>query len=102
MWSKRPNLKILKAPVVLTGLWIFFALLSPLKAETVVLHLKNGDRIAGTIISEDTNRVVISTTWIKELAIPVFEIKNREKPEPAAPAPKPAVPAPTPAPAPAQ
>jgi hypothetical protein len=57
-----------------------FLLAAPaaLRAETVVLHLKNGDRIAGTIVSEDTNRVVITTTWIKELAVPVGQIERRE------------------------
>jgi hypothetical protein len=49
-----------------------------LRAETVVLHLKNGDRIAGTIVSEDTNRVVITTTWIKDLAVPAGQIERRE------------------------
>jgi hypothetical protein len=41
--------------------------------------LKNGDRLAGTLVSEDTNRVVITTSWIKDLAIPVSEIASREK-----------------------
>src|SRR5262249_16130169 len=49
------------------------------QAQTVILHLKNGDRIAGTIVSEDTNRVVIATTWIKELPVPLSEIASREK-----------------------
>src|SRR5215203_1843803 len=43
-------------------------------AENAILHLKNGDRLAGTIISEDTNRVVITNSWIKELAVPLAEI----------------------------
>jgi hypothetical protein len=47
-------------------------------AQTVVLHLKNGDRIAGTIVSEDTNRVVVTTPWIKELAVPLSAITLRE------------------------
>ncbi len=47
-------------------------------AEDTVLHLKNGDRIAGCIVSEDTNRVVITTSWIKELAVPATEIRRRE------------------------
>jgi len=47
-------------------------------ADTTILHLKNGDRIAGTIVSEDTNRVVISTSWIKDLAVPLNEIARRE------------------------
>ena len=50
-----------------------------LQAETIILHLKNGDRIAGTIVSEDTNRVLITTAWIKDLAVPLGQIERREK-----------------------
>src|SRR5689334_19011112 len=45
---------------------------------TTILHLKNGDRIAGTIVSENTNHVVITTSWIKELSIPISQIDKRE------------------------
>lgn len=48
------------------------------QTTNVVLHLKNGDRLAGTIVSEDTNHVVITTSWIKELAIPLDQIAQRE------------------------
>jgi len=48
------------------------------RAENVVLHLRNGDRIAGTIIAEDTNRVVLATSWIKELPVPLSAIQRRE------------------------
>ena len=47
-------------------------------AQTVLLQLRNGDRLTGKIISENTNQVVITTTWIKELAIPLAEISKRE------------------------
>lgn len=57
---------------------LLFAASGVVRAEVIILHLKNGDRIAGTIISEDTNRVVITTSWIKELAVPVGEILRRE------------------------
>jgi len=48
------------------------------QAETVILHLKNGDRLAGTLVAEDTNRVVITTTWARDLPVPVSEIGSRE------------------------
>src|SRR5882724_4114084 len=65
---------------------LLFAALISAHGETIILHLKNGDRLAGTIISEDTNRVIITTTWVKELAVPVSEIVKRETgPAPAAP-----------------
>jgi hypothetical protein len=56
-----------------------FVLLGSVRAETVILHLRNGDRIAGTITSEDTNQVIVSTVWTKSLAIPLSAIERREK-----------------------
>lgn len=47
-------------------------------ADTIVLHLKNGDRVTGTLVSDETNRVVITTPWQKDLAIPKSEISSRE------------------------
>jgi len=44
------------------------------RGENVIFHLQNGDRIAGVILSENTNQVVVSNTWIKELAIPLDQI----------------------------
>src|SRR5262245_58126023 len=60
--------------------WLALLLLFPslLRADSIILHLKNGDRLAGTIVSEDTNRVVIATSWIKELAVPLSAIDRRE------------------------
>ncbi len=51
---------------------------SPAPAQNIILHLRNGDRIAGTIVSENTNAVTISTVWIKELVVPVAQIERRE------------------------
>lgn len=48
------------------------------QAQNVILHLRNGDRIAGTIVSENTNTVTLSTDWIKELVVPVAKIERRE------------------------
>ncbi len=70
-------------PVSGCARWVFLLLLvlslGQLHAETIVLHLKNGDRIAGTIISEDTNRVLLTNSWIKELAVPAAQIERRTK-----------------------
>lgn len=48
-------------------------------ADTVTLLLRNGDRITGTVTSEDTSHVVLSTPWIKELTIPTAQISKRER-----------------------
>jgi hypothetical protein len=90
MMCKSPNLNGLARGRLWIALLLWMAPFSLLNGQTIILHLKNGDRIAGTITSEDTNRVVISTTWIKDLTIPLAAIDRREP-----------VPAPTPAPVPA-
>jgi putative salt-induced outer membrane protein YdiY len=48
------------------------------RAENVVLLLRNGDRITGTIIAENTNHVVLATGWTKELSVPRSAIQGRE------------------------
>ena len=53
-------------------------------AQPVMLHLRGGDRLTGVIISENTNRVVLSTKWAKEVIVPAGEILKRE-PLPIAP-----------------
>ncbi|MFO1488528.1 MAG: DUF481 domain-containing protein [Verrucomicrobiota bacterium] len=40
--------------------------------------MKNGDRIGGEVVSETTNHVVLSTSWVKKLEIPLSEIERRE------------------------
>jgi hypothetical protein len=54
-------------------------------AQTVVLHLRNGDRLAGTIVSQDSNWVVITTSWAKDLVVPADQIASREALGPTAP-----------------
>src|SRR5258707_1871568 len=69
-------------PVSGCARWVFLLLLvlslGQLHAETIALHLTHGDRMAGTIISEDTNRVLLTNSWIKELAVPAAQIERRE------------------------
>jgi hypothetical protein len=52
--------------------------MNALTAETLVLQLKTGERIFGTMLSENTNRVVISNAWVNELSIPLAQIEKRE------------------------
>ena len=64
------------AAIFLVLLTLFSA--TPLRAEKVIFHLQNGDRIEGTIVSENTNQVVITNEWTKSLSIPLSAIKNRD------------------------
>jgi len=54
------------------------ALSSGARAQNVILYLKGGDRISGRIVSEYTNRIVLSNSWTKELSVPLAEIAQRE------------------------
>jgi putative salt-induced outer membrane protein YdiY len=73
---KCPNLKSQRWAVILA----VFVTGNVVWAQDVILHLRNGDRIAGTIISENTNQVTVSTVWIKELSVPIAQIERREVP----------------------
>jgi hypothetical protein len=46
--------------------------------QEVTLHLRNGDRITGFIVSETTNRVVLTNTWSPAISIPQNTIVRRE------------------------
>ena len=70
--------------VILVGL---LSILLPvaLQSQTVALKLRNGDKITGKIVSENTNQVVLTNSWAKEVAIPLAEIQSRETIAPPAP-----------------
>jgi hypothetical protein len=54
------------------------ATLGHARAENVILYLKSGDKITGYVVSEYTNRIVLSNSWVKELSVPLKEIERRE------------------------
>lgn len=67
------------------ALSIFSFVVLSLSAESVVFHLKNGDRIAGEIILETTNSVAIKTSWADEIILPLDQILSHEPAPPIAP-----------------
>lgn len=66
-----------------------FLAVSATAAETVTLRLRNGDKVTGQIILENTNVVVVTTPYINALSIPADQIAGRDKVAPP-PAPAPA------------
>jgi len=64
------------APLLCLAIWML--LIGSVFAQPVVLYLRGGDRITGTITSENTNRVVLLTKWAGEVVVPVAEILKRE------------------------
>jgi hypothetical protein len=57
---------------------LILALCGGARAQNVILYLKSGDKISGHLVSEYTNRVVLSNSWAKELSVPLSEIAQRE------------------------
>lgn len=54
------------------------ALCASARAQNVVLYLKNGDKLTGVVVSEYTNRLVLSNSWVKDISVPLSEIAQRE------------------------
>lgn len=71
-----------KSHLRFVALLLLFALGIRASAQEVILHLRNGDRIAGKILSETTDEVKLSTVWARELTVPVSQIERRETPPP--------------------
>lgn len=68
--------------------WVFLTLApSSALAESVILTLKNGDRISGTLVSESKDRVVLRSPNFGKLKVPADQISTRDFPERPKPAP---------------
>jgi hypothetical protein len=78
MLPKRRTLRILRWAMPLVACIIIGAA----RGQNVILHLRNGDRIAGTILSENTNQVTLSNAWTSALSVPLAQIESREIPAP--------------------
>lgn len=48
------------------------------RGQGITLHLKNGDRIAGVVVSRSTNQVVLSNSWINSVTVPLAQIDRLE------------------------
>jgi hypothetical protein len=48
------------------------------RAQNVIIHLRNGDRITGSVLLEKTNEVTLSTTFGVSITLPVSQIERRE------------------------
>ena len=61
---------------LLVGLGVFQGLRAE-EAQRVTLHLKNGDRLTGEVLSEDTERIVLSTPWNIAIHVSKSEIDHQ-------------------------
>src|SRR5688500_20231821 len=46
--------------------------------QVVIIHLKNGDRISGTILSETPSAVRLTNSFLGAFEVPIAEISKRE------------------------
>ncbi len=72
--------------------WRIDAATNSVPAKTEIIQLKNGDRLTGTVVSEDAASLKLFTRWQAELVLPKSEIEKRDPQVPvAAPATVPSV-----------
>ena len=79
-------MRLLSRIIETTGLarvafFVLACVFSPeaLGGEVVVVHLRNGDSVSGTLLSESPTMLVLSNAWTRELSIPVSEIVVAER-----------------------
>ncbi len=68
--------------------WLLLASFQSSPAQSVVFHLRNGDRLTGTIESESASHVIVASPSLGKVNVPLDEIAGREVPPGVAPAPK--------------
>jgi putative salt-induced outer membrane protein YdiY len=73
---RKKNDELLKTRALALGLAGLMLLIPaiPAGAVNVVVQLRNGDRITGTLVAQETNHVVITTSWAGEFALPIATI----------------------------
>ena len=79
MPSRLPRLNVLA--------WLIASLLlgvaSTSTAQEVILYLRNGDRLAGHILTQTNNEIHITTSWAKDLTVPATAVDRVEAVVPA-------------------
>ena len=64
--------------------WLCCALCAALQssgaaaAQTILLHLRNGDRLSGSLIAEESASLTISNSVLGKVAVPLAQIEKRE------------------------
>jgi putative salt-induced outer membrane protein YdiY len=72
---------VFRFPRILTWVAIFLGtIIQAHPAQDVIVQLRNGDRITGKLISQETNQITISTSWAKSLALPISTINGFHSP----------------------
>ena len=60
--------------MIFAGVW-----LGSVRAETITLKMRNGDRLTGDVVSESATNLVLNTPWARDVIVPKDQISLREK-----------------------
>ncbi|HLP77321.1 MAG TPA: DUF481 domain-containing protein [Candidatus Paceibacterota bacterium] len=62
---------------LIAGLLVCTGGATSIPAQTVNIRLSSGDRISGTILTENTSRLVLSNSWNAGISVPLKQIVSR-------------------------
>ena len=74
----RRNRSPLFRPVALLGVLLLPWIVAAAEIPHVQFLLRNGDRLTGNVVSETTNRVLLTNAFLGEFSVPKAEIVRRE------------------------
>jgi putative salt-induced outer membrane protein YdiY len=72
--SSKKRLSLQSLQLLTCGLLLFGGSLVTSPAREVVLQLRNGDRLTGRLLAQETNAVIVATSWAESLVIPLSAI----------------------------
>jgi putative salt-induced outer membrane protein YdiY len=72
--SSKKRLSLQSLQLLTCGLLLFGGSLATSPAREVVLQLRNGDRLTGRLLAQETNAVIVATSWAESLVIPLSAI----------------------------
>src|SRR4026208_2579071 len=47
-------------------------------AQSIVVHLRNGDRLSGYLVAEEAGQIIITNAVLGRLALPLAQVERRE------------------------
>jgi putative salt-induced outer membrane protein YdiY len=72
--SSKKRLSLQSLQLLTCGLLLLGGNLVTSPAREVVLQLRNGDRLTGRLLAQETNAVIVATSWAESLVIPLSAV----------------------------
>ena len=58
---------------------IGLSLLDAASSQPVVLHLRNGDRVSGSLVTEEAGQIILSNAIVGRMAVPLSQVERKEQ-----------------------